>query len=66
MFQGVALAPNHCRFRISPDVVFAPGVNVLPLGAEAESQTLELLVSRAGAGRASTTAVGRGGRRVSG
>jgi glucose-6-phosphate 1-dehydrogenase len=46
MFEGLALAPNHCRFRISPDVVFALGVNAPALGSEAETQPLEVLLSR--------------------
>ena len=29
MYRGLDLKPNYCRFRISPDVTLAFGVNVL-------------------------------------
>jgi glucose-6-phosphate 1-dehydrogenase len=44
MYQGYDLQPNYCRFRISPDVVGAFGVNVLAPAAEM-GQVVELLAS---------------------
>ena len=44
MYQGFDLKPNYCRFRISPDVTLAFGVNVLA-PAEDTGQTVELLAS---------------------
>jgi len=38
--------PNHVRFRISPDILIALGVNVLSPQDEAESMPGELLASR--------------------
>ena len=32
MYQGFDLKPNYCRFRISPDVTFALGINVMAPG----------------------------------
>jgi glucose-6-phosphate 1-dehydrogenase len=45
MYQGFNLQPNFYRFRISPDVILAFGVNVMALAEEA-SQSVELLASR--------------------
>lgn len=42
MYQGFGLAPNYCRFRISPDVTLAFGVNVLA-PAEDIGRAVELL-----------------------
>lgn len=44
MYQGFDLKPNYCRFRISPDVTLAFGVNVLAT-AEDTGETVELLAS---------------------
>jgi glucose-6-phosphate 1-dehydrogenase len=44
MYHGDALQPNACRFRISPDVTLAFGVNVLA-PAEETGQFVELLAS---------------------
>jgi len=46
MFQGFDLAPNYCRFRISPDITFAIGTNVIAPGQETRSQTTEMLGTR--------------------
>jgi glucose-6-phosphate 1-dehydrogenase len=43
MFQGFDLAANYCRFRISPDVTFAIGANVIAPGEETQSQIAEML-----------------------
>jgi glucose-6-phosphate 1-dehydrogenase len=44
MYQEFNLQPNYCRFRISPDVMLAFGVNVMA-PAEETSQSVELLAS---------------------
>src|SRR5881409_2156455 len=44
MYQGFDLQPNYCRFRISPDVMLAFGLNVMA-PAEETSQPVELLAS---------------------
>ncbi len=46
MFHGFDLAPNYCRFRISPDVEIAIGANVVAPGTETESQIAEMLGTR--------------------
>jgi glucose-6-phosphate 1-dehydrogenase len=46
MFQGFDVAANYCRFRISPDVTFAIGANVIAPGQETQSQTAEMLGTR--------------------
>jgi glucose-6-phosphate 1-dehydrogenase len=43
VFQGFDVEPNYCRFRISPDITFAIGANVIAPGQEACSQTAEML-----------------------
>jgi glucose-6-phosphate 1-dehydrogenase len=45
MYQGFDLKPNYCRFRISPDVTLAVGLNVLA-PAEDTGESVELLASR--------------------
>jgi len=45
MYQGFNLQPNYFRFRISPDVMLAFGVNVIAPAEEA-SQSVELLASQ--------------------
>jgi glucose-6-phosphate 1-dehydrogenase len=45
MYQGFNLQPNNFRFRISPDVMLAFGVNVMA-PAEETSQSVELLASQ--------------------
>jgi glucose-6-phosphate 1-dehydrogenase len=42
MYHGFELQPNYCRFRISPDVTLAFGLNVLA-PAEDTGRTVELL-----------------------
>jgi glucose-6-phosphate 1-dehydrogenase len=44
MFQSFDLKPNYCRFRISPDVTLAFGLNVLA-PAEDTDESVELLAS---------------------
>jgi glucose-6-phosphate 1-dehydrogenase len=44
MLQGFNLKPNYCRFRISPDVTLAFGMNVLA-PTEDVGKTVELLAS---------------------
>jgi glucose-6-phosphate 1-dehydrogenase len=44
MYQGFNLQPNYSRFRISPDVMLAFGVNVMAPAEEA-SESVELLAS---------------------
>jgi glucose-6-phosphate 1-dehydrogenase len=44
MYEGFDLKPNYCRFRISPDVTLAFGLNVLA-SAEDTGQSVELLAS---------------------
>ena len=46
MFQGFDVAANYCRFRISPDVTFAIGANVIAPGEDSRSQTAEMLGTR--------------------
>src|SRR5882672_959230 len=41
MFQGFDLAANYCRFRISPDVTFAIGANIIAPGEDTRSQLAE-------------------------
>jgi glucose-6-phosphate 1-dehydrogenase len=43
MFHGFDLDANYCRLRISPDVTFAIGANVIAPGQETQSQTAEML-----------------------
>src|SRR4029450_9251098 len=45
MFHTFDLAPNYCRFRISPDITIAIGANVIAPGQETRSQTAEMLGS---------------------
>ena len=46
MFQSFDLESNYCRLRISPDVTFAIGANVIAPGQETRSQTAEMLGTR--------------------
>jgi glucose-6-phosphate 1-dehydrogenase len=46
MFAGFDVAANYCRFRISPDVTFAIGANVIAPGQETQSETAEMLGTR--------------------
>src|SRR5262245_3457867 len=43
MFHGFDLEPNYCRFRISPDITFAIGANVIAAGTETQSQIAEMV-----------------------
>src|SRR5437660_566278 len=43
MFHSFDLAANYCRLRISPDVTFAIGANVIAPGEETQSETAEML-----------------------
>jgi len=46
MYQGFNLQPNYCRFRISPDVTFALGINTVAPESETVSESLEILGRR--------------------
>jgi glucose-6-phosphate 1-dehydrogenase len=46
MFQSFDLESNYCRLRISPDITFAIGANVIAPGEETRSQTAEMLGTR--------------------
>jgi glucose-6-phosphate 1-dehydrogenase len=46
MYQGFNLQPNYCRFRISPDVTFALGINVMAAESETVSEPVEILGRR--------------------
>ena len=46
MYQGFDLQPNYCRFRISPDITFAIGANIIALGQETVSQIAEMVGTR--------------------
>ena len=46
MYHGLDLKPNYIRFRISPDIAIAFGVNVLGPGAETDSASTEIVASR--------------------
>jgi glucose-6-phosphate 1-dehydrogenase len=43
MYQGFDLKPNYCRFRISPDITFAFGLNAMAPGSETVSRSGEVL-----------------------
>jgi glucose-6-phosphate 1-dehydrogenase len=43
MFRGFDLNSNYCRFRISPNVTFAIGANVIAPGEETQTQTAEMV-----------------------
>jgi glucose-6-phosphate 1-dehydrogenase len=46
MFEQFNLTPNYFRFRISPEVTLAFGMNVIALGEDTVSQPVEMIVSR--------------------
>jgi glucose-6-phosphate 1-dehydrogenase len=46
MYHGSNLAPNYFRFRISPEVTFAFGMNVVAPGEDTISQQVEMIASR--------------------
>ncbi len=46
MYQSFDLKPNYCRLRISPDITFAVGANVIAPGQETVSQSAEMLGTR--------------------
>ena len=46
MFQGFDLKSNYCRLRISPDITFAIGANVIAPGQETVSTTAEMTGTR--------------------
>jgi glucose-6-phosphate 1-dehydrogenase len=46
MFSEFNLQANYFRFRISPDVTFAFGMNVISPGSDTVTQTTEMVVSR--------------------
>jgi len=46
LFQSFDLESNYCRLRISPDITFAIGANVIAPGEETRSQTAEMLGTR--------------------
>ena len=43
MFHAFELAPNHVRFRISPDITLAIGTNVIAPGQETVSEAAEMV-----------------------
>jgi glucose-6-phosphate 1-dehydrogenase len=43
MYQGFDLEPNYCRLRISPEITFAIGANVIAPGQETVSTTAQML-----------------------
>jgi glucose-6-phosphate 1-dehydrogenase len=46
MYQSFNLRPNYCRFRISPDITFALGINVMGPGAETTAEPVEIVGTR--------------------
>jgi glucose-6-phosphate 1-dehydrogenase len=46
MFHGYDLKANYCRLRISPDITFAIGANVIAPGEETVSMMAEMLGTR--------------------
>jgi len=46
MYEGLKLESNYYRFRISPEITNAFGVNRVPPGDDIVSETAELIVSR--------------------
>jgi glucose-6-phosphate 1-dehydrogenase len=46
MYQSFNLAPNHVRFRISPEITIAFGTNVMAPGEETAAQSAEIIASR--------------------
>lgn len=46
MYHGLDLQPNYIRFRISPDIAIAFGVNVLGPGADIDNASTEIVASR--------------------
>jgi glucose-6-phosphate 1-dehydrogenase len=46
MFEGFNLAPNYFRFRISPEVTLAFGMNAIAPGEDIVSKPVEMVVSR--------------------
>jgi glucose-6-phosphate 1-dehydrogenase len=46
MYHGFNLQPNYCRFRISPDVTFALGINTMAPASETVSESVEILGRR--------------------
>jgi glucose-6-phosphate 1-dehydrogenase len=46
MYEGYKLAPNHFRFRISPEITAAFGMNRIAIDTDTDSEATELVVSR--------------------
>jgi glucose-6-phosphate 1-dehydrogenase len=46
MYQKFDLAPNHFRFRVSPEIVAAFGMNTIAPNSESESQSVEMTFHR--------------------
>jgi glucose-6-phosphate 1-dehydrogenase len=46
MYQGYDLTSNHFRFRISPEVTLAFGMNVIAPGKDTVSHSVEMIASR--------------------
>jgi glucose-6-phosphate 1-dehydrogenase len=46
IFRKFDIAPNYCRLRISPDITFAIGANVIAPGEETRSQVAEMMGTR--------------------
>jgi glucose-6-phosphate 1-dehydrogenase len=45
MYRGFDLRPNYCRLRVSPDISFAIGVNVIAPGQDTVSAVTEMLAT---------------------
>jgi glucose-6-phosphate 1-dehydrogenase len=46
MYRTFDLRPNHFRFRVSPEISVAFGVNAMTPGSESEAESVELLFNR--------------------
>jgi glucose-6-phosphate 1-dehydrogenase len=46
MYEGLALKPNYCRWRIGPDVAIAFGINTQAPVEDVRSEAVELLATR--------------------
>src|SRR5258708_25527873 len=46
MYEQFNLTPNYFRFRISPEVTLAFGMNVIAPGEDTVNQSVEMIVSR--------------------
>ncbi len=46
MYQSFNLRPNYCRLRISPDITFALGINIMGPGTETTAEPVEIVGTR--------------------